>query len=617
MSKKRQTTAPSAANRSGSLLRFATELPQRAATLEQALSLTLDEVCGALGWPRDFASRREPPPGSRDGDGQSGRAAPGGAVYIASVDDGDDDPAVQAAIAAGLASRIAISISEEGRPAAVIEFFSQHEADEGTDVRDVLTLLATQLSLVASRQRLRQAVRTAARHSRAQITALKEARAAFRLFNERTGLPMSAILQDRIQQAIRRRQRSPKNQFAVLSLSLDGLEKADRNENSEGRAEVLQALGRRLTVHCRPSDTVAHAGEDGLVILLEAIRTVEEALKIAGRMRREAQRPFSNGEVDIALDAYLGIVLGSTAYQTPRALLDDSALAVMRARRGGSRIQLFDSAMEAAEERRGWLESELAGALQNRDLFVEYLPIVSLQSGRLAGLEALIRWRHAEAGLVPPAEFMAAAEDSPIGFEVGNWMLSEVCAQIRRWQDSLAPLDVPPVAVNVTARQLFHEQFLERVRDILERHAIQGDRIRFDISESDLMKDASRAATVLDRLHGMGIRVAVDDFGTGYSSLSLLHALPVSALKIDRSFVSQPRERLRKWGVARTIVELAKILEVEVIAEGIETREQFLHLRQAGCTQAQGFHFSGPVGAAQAAEFIKDGYPLDLEAPAR
>jgi EAL domain-containing protein (putative c-di-GMP-specific phosphodiesterase class I) len=171
--------------------------------------------------------------------------------------------------------------------------------------------------------------------------------------------------------------------------------------------------------------------------------------------------------------------------------------------------------------------------------------------------------------------------------------------------------------VNVSGRQLFHEGFLDRVREILERQGIQGRQVRFDVAEADLMQDADKAATVVDRLQGMGIQVAIDDFGTGYSSLSLLHDLPVGALKIDRSFVSHRREKLRKWGVARTIVELAKILEVEVIAEGIETREQFLALKQAGCTQAQGFHFSGPVGAARAEALIRDGYPLDLEAPQR
>jgi EAL domain-containing protein (putative c-di-GMP-specific phosphodiesterase class I) len=220
-------------------------------------------------------------------------------------------------------------------------------------------------------------------------------------------------------------------------------------------------------------------------------------------------------------------------------------------------------------------------------------------------------------GLVPPADFVPVAESSPLIFEIGNWVLEETCAQVRRWLDRLAPRAVPPVAVNVTARQLFHPEFLTRVREILEHHALSGSQVRFDVSETDLMKDASAAAAILDRLHGMGIRVAMDDFGTGYSSLSLLHSLPISALKIDRSFISRPRERLRKWGVARTIVELAKILDLEVIAEGIETREQFLELRSAGCHQAQGFHFAGPVGPPQAEEFIRDGYPLDLEAPVR
>ena len=209
---------------------------------------------------------------------------------------------------------------------------------------------------------------------------------------------------------------------------------------------------------------------------------------------------------------------------------------------------------------------------------------------------------------------MPVAESSPFIRDIGFWVIERACAQVRSWQDQLGD-STPSVGINVTARQLYHDEFPDRVRDILELNSLNGQLIRFDISESDLMQDASRAAVILSRLHGMGIKVAIDDFGTGYSSLSELHYFPADTLKIDRSFVSRPLEKQRRWGVAQTIVELAKILDMEVIAEGVETREQFQYLRQLGCGQAQGYLFSGPVGAEDAADIIRDGYPLDLSAP--
>ncbi len=544
------------------LVRLATELPQTAMPLDEALKLVLQAIERTFGW-------------------SGGRVA-------------QPDETVAAD------GRIRLPILAEERPLAVLELHPTTVAAERAEVRELLELLAGQLSLIAGQQRMRQAVRQAARHVRKQQVEVPRASEGVRLYDPDTGLPEEALLADRIQQAVRRRQRSPRNQFAVVALEVDGFEQAPSSARLESvddlRRETLHTLGRRLLAQCRPADTVARRGV-GFAVVLEAVRSNEEAMQVAERLRREAQRRLSMGGGHLSLDAYAGVVLGSTAYDNPKALLSDADAALARARRGDDHIQLFDAGVEATERKRRLIETELANAAKNSELYLEFQPIVALADGRISGLEAFIRWRHPEMGLVPPADFVPVAESSPLIFEIGNWVLEETCAQVRRWLDRLAPRAVPPVAVNVTARQLFHPEFLTRVREILEHHALSGSQVRFDVSET--------------------IRVAMDDFGTGYSSLSLLHSLPISALKIDRSFISRPRERLRKWGVARTIVELAKILDLEVIAEGIETREQFLELRSAGCHQAQGFHFAGPVGPPQAEEFIRDGYPLDLEAPVR
>lgn len=561
------------------LVNLAADLLRSPSPLPEAMRRVLDEVERFLGW-------------------SGGRIAP--------ADTAEAD------------GRLLLRIRAEGTPVAALEFRPTNVAAEHPAVRSVLDLLAAQLSALAGRERMQEAVRRAAAHSRPRqasaSAAATETKEPSLLYNLATGLPDQPLLEDRVRQAIRRRQRSPRNKFAVIVVTLqdDGRSSGRPSPSDQLPVEARRAVARRLAAHCRPADTVAHRGDD-FVVVLDSVRTVEEAMEVAERMAREARRRFTIGPAHVSLEAFVGVVLGSAAYDEPGPLLDDADAAVARARTGPDRVQLFDTALQESDKRRRLLEAELGNALAHREFHLEYQPIVALTDGRITGLEALLRWRHPEMGLVPPNEFVPVAACSPLILDIGNWVLEETCVQIRRWQDRLAPRTVPPVAVNITGRQLFHEEFLGRVRDILEQHAIAPRQIRFDVPEGDLMQDGSRAAEVLDRLQGMGIRVAVDDFGTGFSSLSLLHALPIGALKIDRSFVSRPRERLRKWCVARTIVELAKILDVEVIAEGIETREQFRELRDAGCHQAQGFYFGGAVGPAQAEELIRGGYPLDLE----
>jgi EAL domain-containing protein (putative c-di-GMP-specific phosphodiesterase class I)/GGDEF domain-containing protein len=546
----------------------------------------------------------------------------------------------EAARNAGLAGYAVLPVLAAGKPVALMELLATTAPPRTggltrpTEIRDCLEVLARTLGLIATTGRMRGAVGKAAAHAKRCMAEVAEARSAAAapqgtrssetpkaaglesLYEERTGLPTRPILLDRLRQAIRRRQRSPRDQFAVIVAEVQGLERVEERAGEEAVRDVMVAAGRRLANHTRPADTTATDGPSRFVMIVEGIRAVDEALSVASRVEKELRRPFPTARTDLRLDARIGVVFGGPAYDDPGALLSDAAAAALRAARSRERIQVFDRASEDNHQQREKLRVDLASALERRELFLEYQPIVSLQDGRITGLETFLRWRHPELGLVPPDRFIPVAAESPLIHDLGLWVLDQACEQINRWSGQLS-ITIPPVGINVMGRQLFHEGFLDRVREILERQGIKGRQIRFDVAEGGLMQNADKAAATLDRLQGMGIDVAIDDFGTGYSSLSLLHDLPVRALKIDRSFVSHRREKLQKWGVARTIVELARILEVDVIAEGIETREQFLALRQAGCTQAQGYHFSGPVGAAKAEALIRDGYPLDLEAPRR
>lgn len=619
-------------------------------SLPELLGAAMRGVCEAMGWSAAFARwDYGTESGSKWfcadvslGDTQALEAALVRGPVAGLNDDGNEpvvtlEPLIalsetrarEAARDAGLAGYALLPVVAAGKPVAMLELLSTTAPPRGaglnrpTEVLDGLEVLAGTLGLLATNERMRAAVGKAAAHARLGVQELARTRRRLEesepssLYDERTGLPLRPILFDRIRQAIRRRQRSPRDQFAVLVAEVEGLARVEQRGGNGAVEEVMVAAARRLAGHTRPADSTAIDGPDRFVIVAEGIRTVEEALGIATRVQKELRRPFPTARSDVRLDVRIGLALGGPAYDEPDALLADAAAAADRASNSRERIQVFDRLVQDNRQVLERLRRDLALALERREFHLEYQPIVSLADGRITGLETFLRWRHPELGLVPPDQFIPVAAESSLIHDIGLWVLEQACEQINRWRGQLSRTDLPPVGVNVLGRQIFHDGFLGRVREILERNGIEGRQIRFDIGEAELMRDADKAATVLDRLQGMGIDVAVDDFGTGYSSLSLLHDLPVRALKIDRSFISHRREKLRKWGVARTIVELARILEVEVIAEGIETREQFVALRRAGCTQAQGFHFSGPVGAAKAEVMIREGYPLDLEAPLR
>ncbi|MEJ2547281.1 MAG: GGDEF domain-containing phosphodiesterase [Gemmatimonadota bacterium] len=435
------------------------------------------------------------------------------------------------------------------------------------------------------------------------------------LYDARTDLPRRAILEDRIDQAIRRRQRSPKNLFAVLAISADGLDRVAVESGQEGLDVVMAALSRRLLAQVRSADSVAHFDAATFVVVLEEIRVLDEAIRIADRIVKELQRPIWSGSSETKLGVRVGVVFGGPAYDRARPVLRDAASALTRSRVSRTPVAVFDEAAQHEEEIRRRVEVELGEALAGDQLYLEFQPIVSLQDGRIDGIEAFLRWRHPEHGLIAPDQFIPIAAQSPLIHDLGVWLLERSCEQIKAWQRVLSR-PVPTIDLNVTARQLLHERTAGRVRDIVARHGLRCEQFRFDISESDLMANPPATVKALQEIRKLGCRIAIDDFGTGFSSLRLLHAMPIDAVKIDRSFVSGGRKTgSDKLAVARTIVQLARTLEAEVIAEGVETHDQFRFLRSIGCGSAQGYLFSAPVAGPRIVELIRDGYPL--EAPVR
>ncbi len=437
------------------------------------------------------------------------------------------------------------------------------------------------------------------------------------LYDPRTGFPTYPVLLDRLEQAIQRKSRHPDQSSALLSVRLRGIDEAVAEHGLEALDAILVTLARRFTAAVRPGDTVAQVEDDEYAVILEQIGDLESARRTAGRIQANLSLPFQIGKSKADLEPHIGIAVCLPAHDGAEGLLRDARSAMHRALASDSQIQVTDPEAPDYRDSLLYLEADLGRAVERNELVLEYLPTVALHDGRLTCLEALVRWEHPEHGLIPPGRFIPLAEESNLVNEVGYWVIERACRQLKEWRDRFSTSRSVTVAVNLSHRQLCDPDLLERVRASLQATALHGKWLRVDVTESALGRDPQIAQAVLTALHELGIRVAIDDFGTGVSSLSYLHRFPIDALKIDRAFVSGGQGKNEQWEIARTIVELARMLSIDVIAEGIETREQFTRLRSLGCQEAQGFLFSGPVDAEKAARLIHDGYLMDLAAPRR
>jgi diguanylate cyclase (GGDEF)-like protein len=410
-----------------------------------------------------------------------------------------------------------------------------------------------------------------------------------------TGLPNRAMFIQLLQAEIESSSRRHGHMFAVLFLDLDRFKNINDSLGHTHGDLLLVAFAERLERTLRPIDTLARFGGDEFAILLSGMSDATDAVRVAQRIQDELSQPFVLDKNSAFATASIGIALSSSGYDRPDDILRDADIAMYRAKENGkARYELFDHGMHARAVLRLQLESDLRQAIENKEFCVYYQPIVSLQTGRLAGLEALVRWNHPRRGLVSPADFIPVAEETGLIVPIGQWVLNEACAQVRQWQ-----LDSPShrslsLSVNLSARQVAQPDLLDRIKEALTDSKLNPHCLKLEITESVVMDNAEAAALMFKQLRSLGVQLSIDDFGTGYSSLSYLHRFPLNYLKIDRSFVMRLTTD-NDNAIVRTISTLARNLGMEVIAEGIETEEQYQQLKMLGCEYGQGFLFSRPV----------------------
>jgi diguanylate cyclase (GGDEF)-like protein len=432
-----------------------------------------------------------------------------------------------------------------------------------------------------------------------------------------TDLPNRTLVLDRAEQILARGRRQDVP-VTALFVDIDGFKQINDRHGHHAGDEVLRQVGARLKTVLRENDTVGRLGGDEFVMLIDSLGldaapelVAERILDVLRQPIRLSQSGHSQSEHSpICVTASIGIATGRPA--SAEDLMQNADLALYEAKAAGKNGYVkFELAMHAAAQDRINLEMDLAGALAADQFFLVYQPMLDLESERVVGVEALLRWRHRSGETIPPDEFIPLAEDSGLIVEIGRWVLDHACAQAASWNERGYPLNI---SVNVSARQLERPEFIEEVHTALHDSGLHPAALTLEITETVLMRKPEITAQLLGELKALGVRIAVDDFGTGYSSLAYLRQFPVDSLKIDRTFITGLALSSEAHALTHTLIQLGKAMGLETLAEGVEERDQVLALQLEGCDLAQGFLFARPLAPDALERFLAE-HPAPVGSP--
>ena len=411
-----------------------------------------------------------------------------------------------------------------------------------------------------------------------------------------TDLPNRMLLHDRLGQAIESARRRGRK-LALLFMDVDRFKNINDSLGHGIGDQLLQSVAKRLVECVRHSDSVCRQGGDEFIILLAEIEHAEDAALSAQKVLTALAIPHRIDQHDLYISVSIGICIYPDDGSDATSLIKGADMAMYHTKgNGGNDYTFFEQSMNTQAVKKLSTETDLQLALQRQEFVLYYQPKINLQSGEIVGVEALIRWRHPQHGLILPGQFIQIAEDCGLIVPIGAWVLREACKQAKAWQDSgFPPL---PVAVNISAAQFRRKDFLESLARILKDTGLAARYLELELTESVLMQDANVTVSMLKALKAMGAQLAIDDFGTGFSSLSYLKRFPIDTLKIDQSFmhdITKAMDNLDDAALVTAVIGLGKSLNLCVIAEGVETHEQLVFLQNQGCSEGQGFYFSQPV----------------------
>jgi diguanylate cyclase (GGDEF)-like protein/PAS domain S-box-containing protein len=424
-----------------------------------------------------------------------------------------------------------------------------------------------------------------------------------------TGLPNRLLFADRLGRLLKHAKRHKDYWFAVLFLDLDGFKMINDSLGHLVGDQLLVGVASRLEKCLRATDTVARLGEgfivarmggDEFTVLLDDLKDPGDAKLAAERLMKSVTAPFMLGGREVFTSMSIGIALSNPGYEQAEDILRDADTAMYRAKsRGKARYEIFDADMRASVVARLQLEMDLRRALEHGEFHNVYQPIVSLAAGEIVGFEALLRWQHPTRGQLGPEEFIMVAEETGLIRDLGWWNLREACRQMTEWRADYSAYSQLTMSVNLSPKQFLQTNLVEDIGSLLRELKLPPQSLKLELTESTVMGDPSAAVEMLQQIKSLGISLAIDDFGTGYSSLSYLHRFPLDTLKIDRSFISTIGNG-DDTEIARTILPMALNLNLDVVAEGVETIEQLILLKKLHCKYGQGYYFSKPLSAEEA-----------------
>jgi diguanylate cyclase (GGDEF)-like protein len=425
-------------------------------------------------------------------------------------------------------------------------------------------------------------------------------------YDSLTNLPNRALFIDRLRSSLERKKRYPDHLFAVLFLDLDRFKIINDSLGHMIGDQLLIMLAQRLNKHIRAIDTLARFGGDEFAVLMETAEGISSVNEIAERFHNELRSPFAIFGREVYTTMSMGIVMSNMGnYTRPEELLRDADTAMYHAKERGKACHVvFDSAMHAKATSALWLETELRNAVQQNDFVVHYQPIMSLGDNKITGFEALLRWQHAERGIITPSEFIMIAEETGLILPLGERVIREACRQLRAWQEQFPSLGSLSVSVNVSAKVFSQPNFFETVKKILEETGLEGSCLRLEIVERTLIENPEPAAAVIRRFKELNVLFDIDDFGTGYSALNYLRHFPIKGLKIDGSFINALTFDSNNMAIVKTVIALGRDLGLDVIAEGIETVEQLDAFKTMKGEYGQGFYLFRPMDSKAAGDLL-------------
>lgn len=420
-----------------------------------------------------------------------------------------------------------------------------------------------------------------------------------------TGFPNRAFFMEQLERSVKQVQRHPQYLFAVLFIDLDRFKVVNDSLGHQVGDQLLAAIAHRLHGLVRATDIVARLGGDEFVILLEPIEAINDAVRVADRIVQELNTPIDLGNRQVFTSASIGIALSSPDYDQGADVLRDADIAMYRAKnRGKACFEIFNERMYTQALDRLQLENDLRQAITLNQLQVFYQPIVNIQTGRLAGFEALGRWPHPERGFIAPTEFIPIAEETGLIVPLGEWILQHACQQMANWLLAYPSVSDYTISVNISIKQLKDPNLLPKIDTALTQSGLNSHQLALELTESILMDNVIELNVILNQLKDRGIQLRIDDFGTGYSSLSYLHLFPINTIKIDQSFIARIGDQGENQEIVETIINLADQLKMDTISEGVESQQQLNYLMQLSCQKAQGNYFSQPLSAEAAEMFI-------------